>query len=197
VRRVDSEDAGGTLAASFDYGAHDALLRSFPFAHTLEVEASVASNTLKVTTSVHATGRRTVPVSFGWHPYFRLPGVKRADLVLGLPSRYRLELDDRQLPTGRERRVSATVAPLASRTLDDGYRLGRDRRFTIEGERTRMTITFDRRFGFAQVYAPPGKAFVAVEPMTAPTNALATGEYPTVTPGDRYRAGFDVTIASV
>ena len=60
-----------------------------------------------------------------------------------------------------------------------------------------MTITFDRRYGFAQVYSPPGKAFVAVEPMTAPANALVSGEYPTVTPGDSYRASFEVTVATM
>ena len=68
-------------------------------------------------------------------------------------------------------------------------------RFTIEGERTRMTVTFDRHFGFAQVYAPAGRAFVAVEPMTAPSNALVTGEYTTVARGDCYRASFEVAIA--
>ena len=31
-----------------------------------------------ITTTLHATGERAVPVSFGFHPYLRLPGTDRA-----------------------------------------------------------------------------------------------------------------------
>ena len=34
---------------------------------------------------------------------------------------------------------------------------------------------FGRNFPWAQVYAPAGKPFVALEPMAAPTDALTTG----------------------
>ena len=44
--------------------------------------------------------------------------------------------------------------------------------------------------GSAQVWVPPGRRFIALEPMTAPTNALVERNAPMVRPGDVFRARF-------
>jgi aldose 1-epimerase len=90
-----------SLTARFDFGAHPDLMASFPFPHELRIEASVEATTLRVDTTLAPTGDRSVPVSFGYHPYLRLPGARRQDVRLRLPERRHLELDSRQLPTGR------------------------------------------------------------------------------------------------
>jgi galactose mutarotase-like enzyme len=55
-------------------------------------------------------------------------------------------------------------------------------------------VTFDAAFPFAQVYAPAGRPFCALEPMTAPTNALVTGDHPVVAPGAVFAAGFSISV---
>src|SRR5207248_3087071 len=77
---------------------------------------------------------------------------------------------------------------LGSRTFDDGYALGRDRRFALAGGGRRLEVRFGANFPFGQIFAPPGSRFVAIEPMTAPTNALVTGSCPVVRPGQRFPA---------
>jgi galactose mutarotase-like enzyme len=42
------------------------------------------------------------------------------------------------------------------------------------------------------VFAPQGKRFVALEPMTAPTNALVEGTCPMVAPGEAFTARFRI-----
>src|ERR671925_76917 len=56
--------------------------------------------TLAVETEVVPTTRAAVPVSFGWHPYLRLPGVDRRDWRIELPVAARAILDERGIPTG-------------------------------------------------------------------------------------------------
>ena len=112
--------------------------------------------------------------------------------MLQFPSRSHVALDAQQLPTGRATREAAATVSLATVTFDDGYRLGRDRRFTLAGRDVAIDVAFDRNYPYAQVYAPRGKAFVAIEPMTAPINALLTGDHPTVASGDRFAAAFTV-----
>lgn len=183
-----------SLVARFPFGSHDDLLESFPFPHDLEIEAVVTRDRLRLTTSMVPTGRRAVPVSFGWHPYFRLPTVPRRDLVVHLPARHRLELDERMLPTGRSVREPAEEVVLAGRTFDDSYRLGRQRVLALSGRGRRLSVRLGSGYPHAQVYAPEGKAFVALEPMTAPTNALVTGEHPTVPAGGSFSATFEVVV---
>ena len=59
-----------------------------------------------------------MPVAFGWHPYFALPDVPRADWVLRQPFTRRVVLDDRCIPTGALEDVAAS-GPGSSRTFDD------------------------------------------------------------------------------
>ena len=46
---------------------------AFPFPHRIEVTAIVREPTLRIDTTIVPTGRRGVPIAFGWHPYLRLP----------------------------------------------------------------------------------------------------------------------------
>ena len=181
-----------TASFRFDASAAPTVMASFPFPHELRVTFAVAPGRLVVTTTLAATGPRAVPVAFGWHPYFVLPGVARDRIRLELPDRRRLVLDDRRLPTGDE--VAEPAASLRlDRGFDDGYRLGRDRRLGLSGGRRRLSVTLDRHYGWAQVYTPPDARSIALEPMTAATDALARGTTPMVPPGEQFTARFAVT----
>ena len=187
--------AGSASAvARFNAADDQQLMDVFPFKHTLTVAFSVSPGRLTVATTLAATGKRAVPVSFGWHPYFRLPETDRDKVRIGIPARRRLLLDDRNLPTGEEVAEPAEILRLAGRTYDDGYRLGRDRQLLLFGGRRRLTIVLDRGYPFAQVYAPAGEQYVALEPMTAPTNALVSGQVDTVEPGQSYTARFAISL---
>jgi galactose mutarotase-like enzyme len=188
--RVARESAA--VVARFRAGDDADVMASFPFPHDITVTFTVSPGRLTVATMVEPTGPRAVPVSFGWHPYFRLPGVGRDRLKVELPDRKRFVLDDRQLPTSAKVSEAAAAIGLSGRTFDDGYRLGRDRQLTIRGGRRRLVMTLDRGYPCAQVYSPEGEDFVALEPMTAPTDALCRDAAPLVEPGGRFSARFSL-----
>lgn len=185
------------VTARLDYGAHRDKLRAFPFPHAVTVDARLdPTRGLTISTSVEPTSDRAVPVSFGWHPFVRLPGTPRREWELRWPACEHVEVDDRVIPTGVRTPQRAERAPIAGRTFDDHYALGRDRRFAISGGRRTLTFAFDRSYPFAQLYAPPRKQLVAIEPMTATIDALGLGDAPVVEPGDRFTASFTMTVTT-
>ncbi len=186
--------SGVELAATLDYAARADLLTPFPFPHELSVEVALTPTSLAVTTAVHATGDRSVPISFGWHPYLRLPRVARRSWRLRLPDRDHAELDGKQLPTGRSTPEPAESAPLGDRGFDEHYALGDDRRAAISAGGRTVWLWAAEGYGHLQVYAPPGERFVCLEPMTAPVNALVEGRYPVVQPGMTFEARFEITV---
>jgi galactose mutarotase-like enzyme len=171
--------------------------RAFPFPHHIEVTVTAVDGRLTVATRVVATGRRRVPVGFGWHPYLRLPAAPRDRWRLRLPSREHLELDGQGIPTGRADGEPAESDPIGRRTFDDLYALrpGRSHALSLETEDgPAIELRCRAGYPFAQVWVPPGRPFAALEPMTVATNALVAGTTPMVAPGDTYTATFDLRL---
>jgi galactose mutarotase-like enzyme len=186
---------GERLSTRLDATALARVEASFPFPHAVELMVELSNDGLAITTMLLPSGDSPVPASFGFHPYFRLPGARRAEWELRLPPRRHIRLDDRQLPTGEVTAEASDDRPIGSRTFDDHYSLGPDRRFELRAAGRRLIVEFDDGFGYAQVYAPPRAGFVCIEPMVAPVNALVEGTAPLVEPGTSYQATWRLTVA--
>lgn len=192
-----TEQSPRSVRAEFDTHDNPAVLDVFPHPHTLTVVASLAADGLEIRTTLRAHGRRPCPVSFGYHPYLSLPGVPRGEWTIDIPARTRLVLDERSIPTGDREPVTVAPGPLGERTFDDGYTdLGAAPRFTLAGGGRTLAVELLEGYEFAQVYAPAGHDLIAYEPMTAPTNALASGDgLQIVRPGESYTAAFRISVA--
>jgi aldose 1-epimerase len=187
-----------SVRADFDTHDHPEVLEVFPHTHALSVTAELSADALEIRTTLRAYGRRAVPVSFGYHPYLQLPGLPRERWTVDIPVRTRLVLDGRMIPTGEREPVRIERGPLGTRDFDAAYAdLGAHPRFTVEGGGRTLGVDFLEGYPFAQVYAPQDQPLVCFEPMTAPTNALASGEDLTVArPGELYSAAFRITVAA-
>jgi aldose 1-epimerase len=194
-RHEDTPD-GPCLVATFDFAAREDLMTVFPFPHRLQVEHGISGETLTITTTVRASGDAPVPISFGYHPYFRLPGVERAAWSVEIPVSKRVVLDSEEIPTGDVDEAEVPPGPLASRTFDDEFEAPSEP-FALEGGGRRIEVSFGEGFPFAQVYAPDDDDVIAFEPMTAPTNALVSGQdLKLVEPGESYEASFSIGVSS-
>jgi galactose mutarotase-like enzyme len=192
------ERAEARLTARLDFAAHADLLAAFPFPHELTIAVDLDGGGMAVETTLRATGDRAVPVSFGFHPYFVLPGVPRAEWEVELPVGDHLVVDGRMIPTGeREPARGVEPGPLGERTFDDGYApIAQGARFALSGGGRRVEVEFARGYPVAVVYAPDDDDVVCFEPMTAPTNALVSGDgLRTVEPADAFAARFVVSVS--
>jgi galactose mutarotase-like enzyme len=194
--QVDEIPAGDRVGARLEWSDPD-LLELFPFVHELRLDAWVGDAGLELVTTLRATGEDTVPVSFGHHPYLRPPGqVPRGEWQVSLGASERLLLDDRMIPTGATEPLAETSFRLGDQSWDDGLsNLLPTPAFAVTAGPGTLTLTFDEGFDYAQVYAPAGQDFICFEPMTAPTNALVSGDgLKLVTPGGEHRTAFSVTV---
>src|SRR5205814_1437131 len=148
-------------------------VEAFPFPHTVRVDMMLSRLGLRIETTVRADAGSRVPVSFGWHPYFRVPGAARADWVLTLPG-------------------GGEPAPLGERVFDDGFDGISEGQVLAIGD---IRVRFGGGYPVAQVFAPAAADVVSLEPMTAPTNALMTGDgLRVLEPGEAFTARFAVEV---
>jgi aldose 1-epimerase len=198
VERHEAQEMGGVLGASFDFGAREDPLAAFPFPHRIEIEATLGGPILTIRTTVAPTGDVAVPVSFGYHPYLRLPDVERDAWWVEVPVTERVVLDAEELPSGRMEDAEVPAGPLASRTFDDEFAApDAAAPFALAGGGRRIEVSLGAGFPFSQVYAPADDDVVAFEPMTAPTNALVSGgDLKLLEPGESYEAAFSITVTS-
>lgn len=157
---------------------------------TLDLTASYAVSADGLDVTVTATNRadRAAPFAAGAHPYL-VPGPGPLDgWRLDLRAAAALTVDDRLIPTG-----SVAVAgtggdfrdgrEIGSAELDTAYGdLDRDpdgwAEVRVSCDEGAVALRMDRQHKWVQVYVgPPGRRdILAVEPMTSPPNAFATGQ---------------------
>jgi aldose 1-epimerase len=193
VEAMESTDEAARLVTELRFDRPE-LLESFPFPHRLTYTATLHPAALRIEIALRATADTPVPVSFGFHPYLQLGG-ERSALEVTLPARTHLALDARGLPTGAAETQDAEHAPLGERTFDDHYEVGEDPvAFTARDADRAVTVSFERGYPYAQVFAPAGQPFLCLEPMTATVSALThPGACPLV---EAYDAAFAVEVGS-
>jgi aldose 1-epimerase len=185
--------------------AHVYPQTGYPFHLEVSVRYTLGDAGLDVTHSVTNVGGAAAPVALGQHPYMCIGDGDQADLVLRSPGSTAYLTDDRKLPTG-------TTGVDGATDLRDGRRLGdldldtayTDLRRDPDGRaRTTLTASDGRSltqwlgpgFDYVQVFTTdryPGRALaVAVEPMTAPADALNSGEgLRWLDPGENWTVGW-------
>lgn len=168
-------------------------LSIFPFKHAVEMTVSLQPEGLTIETTVLA--EESVPVSFGFHPYFGLPITPRTQWRLKLPAMRQLELDNQKIPTGQEKPLAQNDFVLGDAHLDAGFRvLESQPEFSVSDGKRQITVHFLENFPYAVLFAPKDKDFIAIEPMTAPTAALNRGNFHTIQAGGTFHTRFQIRV---
>ncbi len=184
-----------SLTAAVDFAAKPELLAAFPLPHMLTQAVTLSDRTLRIETTVTATGSTSVPLCFGYHPYFKVPGVPREQWQLTTPAMRHLPVDSRGIPTGKHDGWDARDEPLGSVTYDDGFDNVPDGAvFSLSAGDRRIVVRFETGYPAAQLFAPGTDDLIAIEPMAAPTDALRQGHYRSADPGNPATARFSVTV---
>jgi aldose 1-epimerase len=187
------------LTAELDFGAVPEYMAAFPLPHIVRYTAKIEGTTLTVAFGVRATGDVDVPISFGFHPYLTLPGSDRRGWQLETPVARQALVDERMLPTGETVEVAPGEldGPLGERTFDSGYPVlhGDQPEFVVADDRHRLALRHVSGYPVSQVYAPEDSQFICFEPMTAPVDALISGEgLRWAKPGEDFEAIFSISV---
>jgi galactose mutarotase-like enzyme len=192
---VVAEHTQTELRAEYDFGADSRRMRMFPFAHVLAVHAVLDPVGLEMTTTLRATGDLAVPVAFGYHPYLRPPGVARSAWEIECSLSEQLVLDRLSVPTGEVRTERVAPGALGDRTFDHGYQSATGAWLRVRAGSRTIDLRLLQGYTHAQLFAPGNEDVIALEPMTAPADALRTGNgLRTVAPGESFTASFRIDV---
>lgn len=159
----------------------------YPYLVETSVTYVLHAEGIDVTHTLTNRSATAAPVALGTHPFVTIGDVDAHDLVLRVPAQTQFTTDERMLPTGT---VPADAAlrdgvRLGDVSLDTGYTdLDRDADGLVRHSLTapdgrRVTLWQGTGFDVVQVYTTdkyPGQPLaVAIEPMTAPADALNSG----------------------
>ncbi len=202
VVKLAAGDRGAEVTSRLEFSKYPDLMAQFPFAHTIEMTYRLADGALEVWTRFENLATEPMPLVVGYHPYFRLYDAPRDRWKVHVAARDHVEISKELVPTGERTRIALPdPVSLATNQLDDVFDnlvRGADGRaeFWVQGVREKISVIYGPKYNTAIVYAPPGREFICIEPMTGVTNGanLAhAGVYKdlqTVPPGGAWEESF-------
>ena len=144
----------------------DQTRAQYPYAHDVEYGVQLLPRGLQVELLVHNRGPQPLPVSPGWHPYFRCPAAAKPQITADVPGLRPAEqfTNDREFDFGVE-------APVTGRARFDLPGLGG------------LSLSFSPAMRHLQLWSQPGRDFVCLEPFFGPNNTVNTDRRMDVPPG--------------
>lgn len=180
-----------------DYGTHEA----YPFRFSVEMAFTLSDEKgfeLQLTLRNH--DEQVIPAGLGWHPYFTI-GPKADIYRLQMPECRLVGIDERMLPTGKTYEYDdfSTLKPVGVTVLDNCFELpvqeGRAET-TVMGEKGTLHYwqeTGAGKYNFLQVFIPPLRHCIALEPMTCAPDAFNNGTgLAQLEPGEKLSGRFGV-----
>jgi aldose 1-epimerase len=156
----------------------------FPFPFRATNTITFTGESFTVNSSVKNTGNTDMPYSEGWHPYFML-GEKIDGLSLTLPPTKLALLDSADLPTGNFKDDSRFVGgrKIVDEFINDCFCLSEGTtqaspetaHVQLESDRYALDIwqkSGKEQYNAIQIYTPPDRMSIAIEPMTSEPDAL-------------------------
>jgi aldose 1-epimerase len=202
VAAVKADAKSAWVTSRLEFWKYPDMMAQFPFAHTIEMTYRLQEGVLQIETVLRNESTEPMPVSIGFHPYFRLAESPRDKWKIHVPVRDHWVVDRNKIPTG-EIKPADLPDPLLleGRTFDDYFSnliRGADGRaeFWVQGEKEKLSVLFGPKYTVCVLYVPAGREFLCFEPMAAMTNAMNMAqagtykELQSIPPGGEWRESF-------
>ncbi len=160
----------------------------YPFPFTCRLSYQIAHTSFTIQCTLVNNHKSEIPIAWGWHPYFKLTdrGIDNCKLRVG--ECQNIELGPQNIPTGKKQIFTDFIEfkPVQNKTLDHCFTLNKipkthQKQTLVELNYKNTLLSFWQVTGlnqsnFFQLYVPPNRKSIAIEPMSASINAFNTGE---------------------
>jgi aldose 1-epimerase len=153
----------------------------YPFKYLLKLFFSLSAEGFKCKTEIENIDDKNIPVSDGWHPYFKT-GTKIDELFIKIPSTLSIAVDERMIPTGKflENKKFLKSENITDEKFDTCFKISDEEgTATIElidkKKNLKLIVwqeTGKNKYNFVQIYTPPSRECIAIEPMTSMPDAF-------------------------
>lgn len=197
----ESDESKCTATFSCDWPG---AFAGFPFPFHATNRITFDGESFSVESSVKNIGSKELPYSEGWHPYFTL-GEKIDELTMTLPETDFAELDKADIPTGKFHSDMRFVGgrKIGDEFINDCFCLKKipskpeAAHIFLESSTKSLDIwqiSGDKQYNAIQIYTPPTRESIAIEPMTAEPDALNHHRgLIIIKPGETYTFKFGAT----
>lgn len=162
--------------------------QGFPYTYRVYVTYTWSHTVLDLKVNVLNLSDCSFPYTMGWHPYFYSSNLEES--TIDFKSEKEFVYDHRQLPASERFYDDSQPMALKGMQLDNGYVL----KSTVINFTTpdyKLKITASSGHSYLQLYMPPKKNFIAIEPMTGAVDAFNNGKgLGILESGDTFKASY-------
>jgi len=179
--------------------------KGYPFPFTMDIVYRLTENGLETEITVTNTGNESMPFGHGWHPYFKTEG-SVDELELQMSDVEKIEVDGRLIPTGKKTNYDNFVTPkqIEEIKFDTGFEFTSENREVILIDRKnniKILVSMsdsNNTYNYVQLYIPPDRNSIAIEPMSCATNAFNNGMgLKVIEPGEKFIGKYNVGVSTI
>ncbi|TMM30585.1 aldose 1-epimerase [Polaribacter aestuariivivens] len=143
--------------------------KGFPFLYQITLEYTLSNDSLQLKMSVKNNDTNTFPFFLGWHPYFETSNIKHTSV--SFQANKKIKYNNRLVPTDFLDVNITKPIMFKEQQFDDCFFLTNN---TIDFETPdyKISLESDAKNAYLQMYTPPHRKSVALEPQTGISNSL-------------------------
>jgi len=146
--------------------------KGFPFQYALEVTYTLSENNVGIAIKVTNLDTTPFPFTLGWHPYFYTEHL--AESVVKFNSHQQVAFDEKLITKELVLFTNEGDFAIENKHLDDCFVMN-DAVIEFETNEYQVTITSDAAQNYLQMFTPPHRMLIAIEPMTGISNSFNNG----------------------
>lgn len=181
IEEVILKETQASMLLSYHYEG-DIGAYPFPFNFTVSLKIE-ATGSFEVNMLFENTGQSALPIGWGWHPYFKLSDkVESHDLQT--PPIALIGIDKYMIPTGKTYAFDdfLSMKKIGSTVLDNCFKIdhrGQNAIIQLSGTKGMLQYwqeTGIAKYNYVQLFTPPYRESLAIEPMTCNVDAFNNSE---------------------
>lgn len=174
IERIERTDSCVLILSYQNLG----IDQGYPFTYNLNVTYQFSQKVLTIETEIVNTDHQDIPIGDGWHPYFAFSNVN--EVILQMDKAKRVSSNFGNSLTDHHGFENQQI--IGDTNLDDCFEINAEK-FTLtlgdakHGIDLKLTQqSANEQYKYLQIYTPPTRKSIAIEPVTCAPNAFNTGE---------------------
>lgn len=164
----------------------------FPYTYSIKLEYVLTENTLDLNVEIKNTGSKTFPFTIGWHPYFLSSNLY--DSQVDFNSDKKIIFDERNITIGVNDFKKNGNFEILDKFLDDCFVLN-SKEIVFNTPKYNLELSTSEKDSFLQLYTPPHKNTIAIEPTTGVSDSFNNGiGLKTLQPNETYTIHWNLKI---